>query len=351
MWVGTAGGELYRLIDGHLSIVANQGTTAQDEINTIIEGREGSLWIATWNGGLTRWKDGAMEVFGPQEGLPQTEIFSLAEDRWGSIWIGTRKGLFVLSSAADGRRHDLASGERRDLRAVARSRGLDLVRHVDRPRSIQRLAAARHTAKSTDFPIATSHRRFPPARGASGWVPTAADWRSIRDGKIAAEYGVADGLRSNDVTSVCEARDGTVWLGSWGEGLYQLKNAKIAQVDVGDRLKSGIVRSIFEDRAGDIWIGTWGDGLLRFHGDGLKSYTTRDGLADDHVRVIEEDRAGNLWIATQSGLNRFRDGHFHTYSVASGLSENSIFALRADAGGSLWIGTWGAVSTGCVKNV
>ena len=163
----------------------------------------------------------------------------------------------------------------------------------------------------------------------------------IRDGKIAAEYGVADGLRSNDVTSVCEARDGTVWLGSWGEGLYQLKNAKIAQVDVGDRLKSGIVRSIFEDRAGDIWIGTWGDGLLRFHGDGLKSYTTRDGLADDHVRVVEEDRAGNLWIATQSGLNRFRDGHFHTYSVASGLSENSIFALRADAGGSLWIGTWG----------
>ena len=104
VWVGTAGGELYRLIDGHLSIVANQGTTAQDEINTIIEGREGSLWIATWNGGLTRWKDGAMEVFGPQEGLPQTEIFSLAEDRWGSIWIGTRKGLFVLSSAADGRR-------------------------------------------------------------------------------------------------------------------------------------------------------------------------------------------------------------------------------------------------------
>ena len=163
----------------------------------------------------------------------------------------------------------------------------------------------------------------------------------FRDGKIIAKYGVADGLMSNDVTSVCESRDRTVWFGSWGEGLYRLRDNKITRVNVGERLSSGIVRSIYEDHAGDIWVGTWGNGLLRFRGENVTAFTRRDGLVDDQVRVIEEDHAGNLWIATHGGLNRFRDGQFQTYTVANGLSENSIFALRADAEGSLWIGTWG----------
>ena len=340
VWVGTAGGELYRLIDEHSSIVENERTAAEDEINTIIEGREGSLWVATWNGGLTRWKDGAMEVFGPQEGLPQTEIFSLAEDRWGAIWIGTRKGLFVLSSAADGR-GKISPAMKGATFALLRDREGSIWSGTSTGLDQYKDWRLRVYSEEQGLPDRNVSSTFP-ARKGGVWVGTNGGGLAlIRDGKIAAAYGVAAGLRSNDVTSVCEARDGTVWLGSWGEGLYQLKNARIAQVDVGDRLKSGIVRSIYEDRAGNIWIGTWGNGLLRFHGDSLKSYTARDGLADDHVRVIEEDRAGNLWIATQSGLNRFRDGQFSTYSVANGLSENSIFALRADAGGSLWIGTWG----------
>ncbi len=163
----------------------------------------------------------------------------------------------------------------------------------------------------------------------------------FRAERVVAKYGVAEGLASNDVTSILECRDGTLWVGNWGEGLNRLENGRFERVADGAGSSNNVVRSLFEDRSGDIWVGTWGNGLRRLHNGRFTTYTSQDGLADDHVRVIEQDKAGNLWIATQGGLCRFRNNRFTTLTTRDGLSEDSIFALRADADGSLWIGTWG----------
>ena len=68
------------------------------------------------------------------------------------------------------------------------------------------------------------------------------------------------------------------------------------------------MRSIFEEEDGTIWLGTWGDGLLkmnrnfkveqRFISDTLNTNT----LQNDLVRTIKKGSDGKLWIGTNQGL-------------------------------------------------
>ncbi|GAA4280362.1 sensor histidine kinase [Gaetbulibacter aestuarii] len=73
----------------------------------------------------------------------------------------------------------------------------------------------------------------------------------------------------------------------------------------------GSVRSIGEKNDGTLLLGTWGDGLIELDKN-LKEvkrfvYTpgSESGISDNRVRLIQRDSSGNFWIGTNSGLNYF----------------------------------------------
>ena len=63
----------------------------------------------------------------------------------------------------------------------------------------------------------------------------------------------------------------------------------------------GPVVATLRDRDGNIWAGTWGQGLYRKNASGVERWSSRDGLADDFVRQLYEDRQGNLWVGLRGG--------------------------------------------------
>jgi len=71
----------------------------------------------------------------------------------------------------------------------------------------------------------------------------------------------------------------------------------------------GSVRSIFEEKNGTLWLGTWGDGLLKMtHGLKVERRFTFDSsktnsLSGNLVRLIKQTANGDFWIGTNSGLN------------------------------------------------
>ncbi len=66
------------------------------------------------------------------------------------------------------------------------------------------------------------------------------------------------------------------------------------------------VRSIYEDADGTLWIGTYGEGLSRFKDGVFFNYKEKNGLYNDDVFAIQEDERGNFWISSNHGIYRVK---------------------------------------------
>ncbi len=119
-----------------------------------------------------------------------------------------------------------------------------------------------------------------------------------------------------------KADPGIVYVGTRGGGLNILDPKKrnfekITYKVVDDRF-GGSVRSIAEDPDGTLWLGTWGDGLIKL--DKARKEVKRykyepensSSISNDQVRVIRSDKQGTLWVGTNNGLNIFdpKTGNF-----------------------------------------
>ena len=163
-------------------------------------------------------------------------------------------------------------------------------------------------------------------------------------------------LSGNVVTALYTTREGTVWVGSRGEGVNRL-NARQQQFDRFQHdpasphsLANDSPRMFFEDRRGVLWVATEG-GLSRFDGESgtFTNYQHSDAdpnsLASDAVRSIAEDASGMLWLGTANGLSRFdpRAGTFKTYRNDPGddqsLGANGLWKVVVDHLGLIWIAT------------
>ncbi|NVK52689.1 MAG: hypothetical protein HWD85_07115, partial [Flavobacteriaceae bacterium] len=106
---------------------------------------------------------------------------------------------------------------------------------------------------------------------------------------------------------------GKIFIGTRGQGIniFNESEESIQKVKFSSAndMFGGSARAIYEQEDGTIWIGTWGDGLIkmdqnfqeinRFKRD---SENKKKSLPNDQVRVIREDKKGNIWVGTNGGL-------------------------------------------------
>jgi len=117
-----------------------------------------------------------------------------------------------------------------------------------------------------------------------------------------------------------------IYVGTAGGGLnlFDTKTNTFSTLPIKfiNDIYGGSVRSILEEEDGTLWLGTWGDGLLKMNPERKivrRFYSGSDGInsiSDDRIRVIRKDITGNLWIGTNGGLNYFdqKTNTFNKYS-------------------------------------
>jgi signal transduction histidine kinase/ligand-binding sensor domain-containing protein/DNA-binding response OmpR family regulator len=212
--------------------------------------------------------------------------------------------------------------------------------------------------------------------------------------------GDTNSLRVNEILTICEDKQGNVWVGTSGGGLsvYDRKkdnfnNFPYQNVHGGFSTKS-VIRSICCDHRGKLWIAQF-EGVYEFDpvaktvrsinlikpegvrvtlfcvfedsrrriwvgsDNGLFLYQREsnsfkrlthnpadpNSLSSDVVRTISEDSTGNVWFGTVDGLNKLPAGetrfiHYkNTGADAIGINSNEINCIAADKEGELWIGT------------
>ncbi len=115
---------------------------------------------------------------------------------------------------------------------------------------------------------------------------------------------------------------GVVYVGSRGGGLniFNPKKRTFEKVTFKavEDMFGGSVRSVAESSDGTLWLGTWGDGMIQLNRNykEVRRYKymaeSPNSISNNSVRVIKEDQKGRFWVGTNDGLNIFdpKTGHF-----------------------------------------
>lgn len=91
MWVGTRAG--VSRYDGQrwISFTTADGL-ASNEVESLLEDRQGHLWIGTWGGGVSRYDGREFKNFTAADGLAHNRVSDIMEDREGHLWFATWGG-------------------------------------------------------------------------------------------------------------------------------------------------------------------------------------------------------------------------------------------------------------------
>lgn len=329
LWAGTNGG-LARLENGRFVRNPLATSAERDWVRCIYEDAQGNLWVGM-NSGLNRLRDDMFAIYGESEGLPSDEPTTVYQDHAGRIWIGFHdRGLAQLGGAKPRvytTREGLPSNEIFSIREdhlgdllIATREGLSRM-HNGRFYN-QVLEDPMHRRLSFDFLEDRSGKLFVAMPGGLKELLSGSTRTVIPGGP----------LLNNSLVVLCQTRDGSLWAGSYGEGLWRWKDGKAVRFTLADGLSNDQIRALQEDSDGTLWIGTFGGGLNGLRNGRFFHLTTRDGLLSDNISHVEDDGRGSLWLSTTRGicrvtkqeLNDFASGKIHSiravsYGVSDGL--------------------------------
>ena len=125
---------------------------------------------------------------------------------------------------------------------------------------------------------------------------------------------IPNSISGNEIFGLAESKldDDLIYVGTRGAGLNKFYPSKQKFVPVKIKYQNdafgGSARSIYESKDGSIYIGTWGDGLYKYSDKfGAKQvskfeWNNNESLQNNSVRVLSEDSGGKLWVGTTSGL-------------------------------------------------
>jgi ligand-binding sensor domain-containing protein/signal transduction histidine kinase len=339
LWIGTNNG-LVRYKDGFHEVYRRGLGLNSNSVRTLLVDRDGNLWIGTNGGGLSRLRGDQFTHFNKSNGLPDDFVWTLCEDSRGQLWIGTYGGLcrrvgekFVFESNSEGLSYEMVfclaeDGERNIW--VGTKEGLD--------QRTRRLFSAYTKASGLSHNNAISVRED--AQGRMLIATWGGGLNILRDGQISA-FNQTNGLSYDVLLSVCDAKDGSIWIGTdYDGGLFRLKNGAFSCWGREEGIVDGAIRVLHEDRQGNLWMGTSG-ALYLWRDRVVRRFTTADGLANSFIRALCETPDGDLWIGTQGGLSRWSGGRFSNFAASTGLPDRPVTALLQDREGTLWIGTDG----------
>lgn len=313
IWVSTYSGGL-SYFERELPIIeriAHQvnvsNSLSNNNVNKVLEDRNGNLWFAT-NNGINRWnrKTNSWKVF-YQDKKEQAQVFlALEEDNNGNIWAGTySSGVYVLNSIT----------------------GKEIM-HI-----FQGSSNANFSGKFV----------FDLYKDSTGDI-----WIGGVQGDLVCYENKTKSFRQfggQPVVAIEEYRKDKMLL-ACSYGLVMLNKA----TNTFEVLLQGYTLNDLAVRGKYVWIATSGDGLLRYDIEkrDTKKFTIENGLPSNYVNSILYND-GYLWLGTENGLCKLNSenpgitGSFTTFYSLSNISFNDGSKCELSTGDIL-LGT----STGAI---
>jgi ligand-binding sensor domain-containing protein/signal transduction histidine kinase len=355
LWAGTEGGFLARRRAGsQFESVAPAPSARGRRLNSLVEDREGGIWCGLQGVGVARWHQGAWDVFTPSQGLPGSGALQVIADKHGGVWaISTGK----LAEFKDGRWQ--AASELSSVRgqclalAPARDGGIWVAMASEFADEMggRIFKIKEHAAKESapyPWPQNTFHTRvqalFEDSAGRLWAGLATAGVYYLEPG--AQWQALVPATTFSQILVNCLAEDdaGNLWVGLNGAQLDQVRPRAVHTFHLPNPASQNVVRMACARRDGSVWVGTDGAGVFRYMDNAWTQYGTEQGLSNLFVGVIFEDHATNLWVGTWNGLFRLKGEQF-VPAWAPTPAPVIVRAICEDHKHNLWFGT----SAGAVR--
>ncbi|AXE20986.1 histidine kinase [Runella rosea] len=130
-------------------------------------------------------------------------------------------------------------------------------------------------------------------------------------------------LKNRNVFSVYQAKDSTIWLSAYFEGLYGFKYQNRQWKQVYSGMKQFNINVIREDTVSrTLWIGTE-KGLIELNPLDRRYafYDERHGIANSYIYGVVSDKQRNLWLSTNHGISQLdiQTRQFRNFDLTDGI--------------------------------
>ncbi len=376
LWFATLDGAAR--FDGVRFTVFNKSNTpgiASNRFGSIMEDQNGDLWFTSEGGNVTRYHRGSFHTYGPEEGIPANSIHGLARDGAGNLWMLSEESIEKWNEGTG--LHDITPDNLRmhyeplywDNAGFWGQDGSGLHIFSDGRFASYQLPSWQNGSSIWNVAIDGNGTVWlETSDGRQGVIPAGEQavepvdpahthpvsyrdphghiWKFHVGQRLTRflDFESSGQPASISFTHLLEDNEGNVWIGTEGNGLYQLQEQSIDVYSKTQGLPDRDIYPVYQDHSGAIWLGAWQSGLSCFRDGRFINYTTAQGLPGRLVSALGEDKDGNLWVGTHGGLGIFRDGQFHKPPVV--LPEHTVAqVIFEDRGGTMWIGTTNGLVT------
>lgn len=325
LWVGTEDG-LYRYERDQFVAFGPRIETHQIE-----EAPDGNLLVITQSGFIEY--AGTEVVSRPrlleQLGVKQGQIFHVVRDKQGTTWYCTERG---LARERNGQIEHLRTKEllQSGLRIHVDAQGTVWIAKED---GLFRATSAGLELVEAELPV----RSLYSDRDGNLWVGTNGHGMYRFKERTVRMFTAEDGLPNTVIKAVMATRDGTVWAGANCGGISRFDGTRFQTYNEKDGLLNSCILALAEDLNRNLWIGTYGGTFLYQNGH-FTQYKKGPEFPEDVVRSILTARDGSVWFASVGGLTRLKDGQFRNYTRADGLSADAVGRVFEDRSGVIWAG-------------
>ena len=338
LWIGTETAGIVRLtakpllLQNYVHQAGNPMSLPSNPVNAMYASHDGTLWVGNVEGGLSRLMvnnerlpGGFMHWTTTNSALSHNSVSVLQPDAHGRLWIGTWGG-GINSIALQGNAQP------------------------------QRLVLSADIQRQTTYIGVLAYDRFNDAL----WIGSndGIFLYDLKTGSIEDPFPNNRNIRG--CIGACVDHNGHLWMGSLS-GVCDI-DLRAGRADKGkfryrhlrqklDKPQSKVIDKItciYETKDGTLWLGSDGYGLYRRVVDksGKERFevlTTDDGLANNAVKGLVDDNQGRLWITTNNGLSVYdpRQHTFINYGERDGLLCQRFYWNSATKGpdGTIYLGS------------
>jgi len=168
-------------------------------------------------------------------------------------------------------------------------------------------------------------------------LPPLGQTETIRLSKYQKQnWQVEDGLPENNVRMIAQRPDGRLLLAT-SSGLSSFDGLHFQAFPLAGATDGEAVNAFLEESDGTLWIGTDGRGVLQVKPSGLLlNISEASGRMNERIRNFYRDASGALWIATQNGIERYRHGKLESFDAAGMISGDITTPFAADGHGGVF---------------